>query len=101
MGKRVSKVSVKERERVYEHRITSRMNGYNIRYWIESDPAFGGVVTFGEARKAVFEAEKTAEIYAIGPQQIVDALMHVCPCANSIEACDDFGDGGALHRDWP
>jgi hypothetical protein len=92
---------------VVEHRITSkRFVGLQVRYWIEEDPAFGGVKTFEEAVLLVSAAErgvvspgekKGAALLA----QLAAQLLAAIHAANSVEVCDKRGNGCAMHRDWP
>ena len=83
-----------------EHRFTTRRRGLIVRYWVEADPAHGGFEHWLEAREAVNQVEQIAPW---GDTIRVIALFFINHCRgiNSIEVCDDHGDGYAAHKDWP
>lgn len=91
------------RSRVKEWRITTRVYDFTVRYWVESDSAFGGESRHA-ARNEVQVAEgglkKTLGIEP-GAEAVAAALLEALPCANSVEVCDARGNGVAVHRDWP
>lgn len=91
------------RDRVEEWRITS---GYwtnrVIRYWIERDPAYGGVAAFEDAKMITDRAERMTVAWSmLSMEDACRYLLNEVPCANSVEVCDLNGNGITIHRDWP
>ena len=92
-----------QRPFVLEHRVTTNLGGYIVRYWIEADPKRGGVWDREQAGMAVAAGERMVEekpdLYS--PGELARVLLHNISSANSIEVCDESGNGVAVHRDWP
>jgi hypothetical protein len=94
-------VGIAKRERVREWRVTTHLCGLTVRWWIESDPEYGGASNMLFARMRVAEAQNLVGLGQRDPDAIAAALLEACESANSIEVCDKLGDGVAMHRDWP
>jgi len=98
-----TKPPVRIRARVIEHRVTRHCLEFIIRWWIESDPAFGGI----SAKQAFVAAEAAEGVLTLGDSALQDftpaalRLLDACPAANSVEVCSSTGHGVAVHRDWP
>lgn len=101
---------MRERARVVEHRITSHYHGlldhFVIRWWIESDPEFGGVdhatahQIVSDAVAAVYNTARSLD-RRLGDEWIAHFLLERVPASNSVEVCDEHGNGVTIHRDWP
>jgi hypothetical protein len=100
---------VEKRDRVLEYRITSHLHltGYFIvRWWIESEPEFGGVDRdtayrqTEDAIRAVYENAQSQD-RSFKDIEISHFLLERVPAANSVETCNEFGNGVTVHRDWP
>lgn len=98
------------RERVEEHRITIKTEkGFCIRFWIETDPLFGGIPEWDDAYKLCLNATKYAMASRFGSNKYTmnvtkkrcRFLLIEIPAANSVEVCDESGNGITMHRDWP
>jgi hypothetical protein len=96
---------MERREKVLEHRVSGSFRGYLVRWWIESDPAFGGI---GEPADAVLAARgaerRAAEQLGLpnvwNPKALVQLLLEECPAASCVEVTYE-GCGYALYRNWP
>lgn len=95
------------RERVIEHRMTETICGWKVRFWLESDPEFGGldrqkalVVVKDARRTALAIAAKEPKLFS-DPEHLALWLLENVSCANSVEVCDNAGDGTAAHANWP
>ena len=90
------------RVRVYEWRVTRQKDGWTIRFWFESDAAFGGISSKQAHREAdrvtLFDSEDwSTKVHT----NLVKKLLEDLPNANSVEVCDPEGNGTVGHRDWP
>jgi hypothetical protein len=88
-----------ERSIVIEHRITTHHGDFDVRYWIESEAAYGGV-----DRPTAMEQIRAAETVVtlkLPHLEMATTLLHDVPSANSVEAVSRNGMGTAVHRDWP
>jgi hypothetical protein len=88
------------RARVIEWRITRKLGDYEVRFWVESDPEFGGVswaLAHVQVDDVIALLEGGATLY---PQALAEELLEQVPAANSVEVCVE-GQGVAVHRDWP
>lgn len=97
--------AVVRRARVYEWHLSGYiLQRWRVRYWIETDPKFGGV-TLEEAKAAVAKAElevrSDENATIMPPRDVAKVLVDLIPAANSISVCDDGGTGVVVHRDWP
>lgn len=107
---------MKQRPIVIEHRFTHNYRAprhfqgpyyiptdYTIRFWIETDPAFGGIKDTDIAKLEVDQA--LSKVFTdpglATPEKWALDLLHLLPSANSVEICYDDGQGVAVHRDWP
>lgn len=93
-----------QRARVVEHRISTQIGPYTVRYWVEASAEHGGV-SREEAQKKIDQKENILKT-TWGPElhehkKLALELCRVVPCANSVEVCDAMGNGTAVHRDWP
>lgn len=87
------------RRLVLEHRVTRVVRQWVIRAWVEGNPDYGGVLEPAEAQSIVGEAMlQTRERYAV---LIAREVIDSCPAVNSVEVCDEYGQGVCMHRDWP
>jgi hypothetical protein len=91
---------IQQRDRVVEHRFTTYHRGVRVRYWLESDPEFGGAHR-QEAHRAIEAAEAEIGDWHRDLRKLVLYLLEKIRSANSIEACDRHGNGFTAHRDWP
>ena len=92
-----------QRERVVEHRVTSKWGHLLIRWWIEADPAHGGIAAATDAYRMAKAAEEELAAASLDEVEIAALkLLTALPAANSVEICDErTGMGTAVHRDWP
>jgi len=94
------------REKVVEHRVSEVICGWRVRFWLESDPAFGGlirsraVLTVKDARRGAIALQAKDSKVFNDPEHLALWLLENVECANSVEVCDNTGDGTAVHRDW-
>jgi hypothetical protein len=101
----------KQRSRVVEHRITRVLRKSDapfdkpitVRWWIEIAPEHGGLLLPSAALLAVEQAEASikARFDSITPEDLALQFLELVGSANSVEVCDDTGQGIAAHRDWP
>lgn len=94
-----------KRRRVAEHRITRSLGLYkefSVRFWIETDPEFGGE-SRRDAEMKIHDSFISLEpnLTRMTPDQVAAAFLEAVPSANSVEVCDTNGNGTAVHRDWP
>jgi hypothetical protein len=89
-----------QRARVEEWRITKRMGPYVVRWWIEADPEHGGL-DHDAAEDAVITAEASVGRHSMSQSILARHLIDAVPSANSVEVCYPYGNGVAVHRDWP
>lgn len=90
-----------DRRDVLEHRITISDRGWTIRFWIEADIDMGGagygdskiqaIQAVSNAPKSIFEFSDTLAAY----------LADKVKGTNSVEVCDEHGNGSVFHKDWP
>lgn len=94
-----------KRSRVSEHRITRSLhNGMTARFWIESDPEWGGESRADAQKKISEKYESLGEAFLASratAEEWAFLFLEAVPSANSIEICDAHGNGTAVHRDWP
>jgi hypothetical protein len=91
-----------KRALVVEWRLTMDIPGFTVRWWIEADPEHGGVdeiVARGLVEEARGQFIHPTDMSS--PLYIAGFLLNHCHCANSVEVCDNKGNGVAVHRDWP
>lgn len=100
-------MAVKERAKVKELRVTRKLFGPNnnvqfvIRLWIESDEKHGGA-TREQAVADLDEAlANIGETWDKTEDDLAEAIFEVVTSANSVEVCDEEGNGVTIHRDWP
>jgi hypothetical protein len=94
---------IDQRPLVVEHRITTDFLSMVVRYWIEEDPAHGGVA-LSAAWSQVLAAQDAALVarkQAWAGSALARFLLAQVPAANSVEVCDATGNGVSVHRDWP
>jgi len=92
---------VRERERVKEWRVSSTQDKWTIRLWVESDPEFGGVSQIEAYNKLIDVVRNMNSVFNTSADQLADYLFDKLPFANSVEVCDQHGNGTTIHRDWP
>lgn len=96
-----------KRELVVEHRIDVRRDGLLFRWWLETDPAHGGVESRELARDMVNKAMSDNNLHPKSDPLAKQArrLIRAVSCANSLEVTSERDDsltlGVAAHKDWP
>ena len=99
-----------KRATVVEHRFTSDyfdgLNHYVVRYWVETDPVYGGIKDRAEAQDIVLRSQASATARAAlehvrEPEAPAPPLLLGCKPVNPIEVWDRQGNGACAHRDWP
>lgn len=81
--------------RVYEWRITRLRMGLLIRFWISQDI----IPDPQEAKRIADEAVNHSTLSTM--QEYAERIMEYSLAFNSVEVCDENGDGVCVHRDWP
>jgi hypothetical protein len=99
---------MEKREIVQEHRITKVIcldggRRWTIRWWIEGSPEYGGILDWQVASQAVQDVDQylVTDSLNVTVKALAHWLFALLPAANSIEVCDELGNGICLHRDWP
>ena len=100
------KTSPYVREKVVEHRVSEVICGWKVRFWLESDPEFGGLirsrakVQVQDARRSALAIQgKDSKVFA-DPEHLALWLLENVSCANSVEVCDTTDNGSTVHREW-
>lgn len=101
------------RKKVFEHRVTINRGSLQFRWWIETDPEYGGTKNFSEAASAARDAvdevlRSRADLpWTSGEDSLIkesclERLAALVPGTNSIEVTySNSGHGLCLHVDWP
>ena len=92
------------RTQVTEWRLTLRVGwSYIVRLWVESDPEFGGMSEDNAYRHAnVVKVDVEAGTMRWGGHNsIAQAFLDRFPAVNSVEVCNEDGEGCVMHRNWP
>ena len=92
---------ITERKRVKEWRISHNYGDFKIRLWVESDTEYGGVSQVEAYNKLIDIVRCTTFVFSVSVDQVADYLFDRLPFANSVEVCDQYGNGTTIHRDWP
>lgn len=83
--------------RVTEYRVTHRWAGWVIRYWLATvDPLEVALSKLSAAEQHLFN-RGTRDVAL----EIAHHLIEFVPNLNSVEVCNEVGNGVCIHRDWP
>lgn len=95
----------RERQLVVEHRISCNLGARLVRFWIEADPAYGGVEDYEQARKQAQQLiDSTLRALRFPTESNLDTckrFLQEMPAISSVEIVTGLGNGVTCHRDWP